>query len=93
MEELRKMWKTEEKAARFPRERQARWDLEHLRTASTKMVPEEYRLFRALCAARKTTAYIVLRTMARRWMMDVAREDPRAAAEAVAAAKLGEDRG
>lgn len=91
------MWefqrKEREKAPGFPRERQARWDLEHLRTASTKMIPEEYRMFRALCAARKTTAYTVLRTMARRWMMEVAREDPRAAAEAVAAAKPEEDRG
>ena len=39
----KKMWKNDrifgEKREKYPRERQARWDLEHLRTVSTKLIP------------------------------------------------------
>lgn len=60
------------------RERQARWDLEHLRTVSTKMMPGEYRMLRDMCQAQETTIYCLVRQLLRGWMMETAgREGPK----------------
>ena len=70
------MWKrnsVEEKG--FPREKQARWDLENLRTVSTKMIPGEYRILRNMCAAQGTTVYSLVRQLLRLWMMETAKRE------------------
>ena len=52
----------------FPRECQARWDAEHLRTATTKLTVEEYERLRGMCAAQGTTVYELLGKLVRAWM-------------------------
>ena len=52
----------------FPRERQAKWDAEHLRTATTKLTVEEYERLREMCAAQGTTVYEILGKLVRAWM-------------------------
>lgn len=52
------------------RERQARWDYEHINTVSTKMLRGEYMQLRAMCVARGTTPYALLQSMIRSWMVE-----------------------
>lgn len=65
------------------RERQARWDAENLHTASTKLMPGEYRILRDACDARGITVYALVKRLLRGWLMDYARDNP-AAADALA---------
>ena len=51
------------------RERQARWDYEHISTVSTKMLRGEYMQLRAMCLAQGTTPYALLQSMIRSWMV------------------------
>lgn len=64
------MWKTDilKENGGFDRERQQRWDAEHLRTATTKLTVEEYGRLREMCAARNTTVYGLLGKLLRAWM-------------------------
>ena len=58
------------------RERQARWDLENLRTASTKMTPGEYRQLQRACDIEGITIYALIRQLLRSWLMDFAGRHP-----------------
>ena len=57
------------------RERQARWDYEHISTVSTKMLRGEYMQLRAMCLAQGTTPYALLRLLIRTWMVENAGKD------------------
>lgn len=50
------------------RERQAKWDAAHLRTATTKLTAQDYELFRATCYAQGKTPYAVLQQLVTEWM-------------------------
>lgn len=52
------------------RDRQARWDYEHINTVSTKMLRGEYMQLRAMCLAQETTPYALLRLLIRTWMVE-----------------------
>ena len=47
---------------KYERERQRRWDLMHLRTASCRVPKQDYYLFRRLCRACDTTVHGMLRS-------------------------------
>ena len=49
---------------KYERERQKRWDLMHLRTASCRVPKQDYYLFRRLCRACDTTVHKMLRSFA-----------------------------
>ena len=57
------------------RDRQARWDYEHINTVSTKMLRGEYMQLRAMCLAQGTTPYALLRLLIRTWMVENAGQD------------------
>ena len=57
------------------RERQARWDYEHINTVSTKMLRGEYMQLRSMCLAQGTTPYALLRLLIRTWMVENAGKD------------------
>lgn len=57
------------------RDRQAKWDGEHMATVSTKLRRREYLELRAECVARGTTPYALLKNLARLWMMEVLKTD------------------
>ena len=48
------------------RDRQARWDYEHINTVSTKMLRGEDMQLRAMCLAQGTTPYALLRLLIRK---------------------------
>ena len=52
------------------RDRQAKWDCEHMATVSTKMLRGEYQMLRAMCLAQGITPYALLRRMIRTWMVE-----------------------
>ena len=54
------------------RERQARWDAAHLRTASTKLTVAEYRVLQEACAAEGHTVYSLLAWVLREFIRDYA---------------------
>lgn len=58
------------------RERQARWDLKNLKTASTKMLPGEYRALQRACDIEGITVYALIKRLLRSWMMDFAKRHP-----------------
>ena len=57
------------------RDRQAKWDGENMATVSTKMRRREYLELRAMCVARGTTPYALLRQLIRSWMVENAGKD------------------
>ena len=63
------------------RERQARWDAAHLRTASTKLTVAEYRQLQEACAAEGHTVYSLLRWLLQEWLMEYAEAQQTRAAE------------
>lgn len=62
------------------RTRQQRWDLMHLCTIATRLTPGEYEVFRAACRHRNKSMYEVLKTFARDYLWEWARNNPEAAA-------------
>ena len=50
------------------RDRQKRWDVENLCTASTKLREEEYAALRRACDAAHTTVYAQVKRLLRQWM-------------------------
>ena len=54
------------------RERQARWDAAHLRTASTKLTVAEYRMLQEACAAEGHTVYSLMQWVLREFIRDYA---------------------
>lgn len=73
------MWKmertSEEERQPYPRERQARWDSEHMKTVSTRLTVEEYRAFRTLCRQERRTMYSVLRVLIKQWALEIAKRN------------------
>ena len=65
------------------RERQARWDAAHLRTASTKMTAAEYENLRRACESERMTVYGLIRRLLAQWLNDFARRNPVAAENVV----------
>ena len=61
------------------RERQKRWDVENLRSVSTKFNPDEYRVLRRACDYQGITMYALVRQLLRTWLAEFARENPHAA--------------
>ena len=61
------------------RERQARWDAAHLRTASTKLTAAEYENLRRACESEHMTVYGLIRRLLAKWQSDFARRNPVAA--------------
>jgi len=52
------------------RERQARWDMNHLRTASTKLTVGEYCRLQVACEAEGMTVYTLLQKMLKEYLQD-----------------------
>lgn len=50
------------------RDRQARWDKDHLRTVSTHLTYQEWATLQALCEAEGTKPYRLLRNYLREYM-------------------------
>lgn len=48
--------------------RQAKWDRQHVRTASTRLPMEEYVALKAECAAEGTTVYALTQKLLRDWL-------------------------
>lgn len=63
----------------YGRERQARWDAQEMRTATTKVRWDVYEEFQAMCQERGKTPYAVLQGLLRDWMEQAAevRKKPR----------------
>ena len=57
------------------RDRQAKWDGENMATVSTKMRRREYLELRAMCVARGTTPYALLRQLIRKWIIKKAKKE------------------
>ena len=55
---------------RIDRTRQAKWDAEHIRTASTRLRVEEMEKLKEECRAQGTTVYGLLRYMIAVYMRD-----------------------
>ena len=55
---------------RIDRTRQAQWDAEHIRTASTRLKVEEMEKLKEECRAQGTTVYGLLRYMIAVYMRD-----------------------
>ena len=45
------------------RERQARWDLEHLCSVGTKLIPEQYRMVRRACEIEGVSMYALVKRL------------------------------
>ena len=54
------------------RERQARWDAAHLRTASTKLTVAEYRQLQEACEVEGHTVYSLMQWVLREFIRDYA---------------------
>ena len=63
------------------RERQARWDMNHLRTASTKLTVGEYRLLQEACSVDGHSVYSLLGWMLREYLAEYAEQKKDHAAE------------
>lgn len=61
------------------RDRQARWDAQEMRTATTKVRREVYEEFQRLCEERGKTPYAVLRVLLLAWMRQAQVKDQEAA--------------
>lgn len=62
-------WKRDEGAGSgYSRDRQARWDLKEMRTATTKVRREVYQEFDHMCRERGKTPYNVLQGLLIAWM-------------------------
>ena len=51
------------------RERQARWDLEHLCSVGTKLIPEQYRMVRRACEIEGVSMYALVKRLLMAWLM------------------------
>lgn len=63
------------------RERQARWDMNHLRTASTKLTVAEYRLLQEVCSIDGHSVYSLLGWMLREYIAEYQEQKEQHAAE------------
>lgn len=52
---------------RAPRTRQARWDAEHMQTASTRLTAAEMDRLKALCRRYHVTRHTLIRSMLLHW--------------------------
>ena len=68
------------------RERQARWDLEHLCSVGTKLIPEQYRMVRRACEIEGVSMYALVKRLVMAWLMQWAAEHPDKAGEVMDAA-------
>lgn len=58
------------------RHRQARWDLENLRSIGTKLTPGQYAMVRRACDFERISMYRLLRRLLLDWLMQWAAENP-----------------